>query len=55
MTRASSTNTREFTTINPATEEVINTYEIMTKYQINENVEKAQDTFCEWKIVFQMF
>jgi acyl-CoA reductase-like NAD-dependent aldehyde dehydrogenase len=26
----------EFTTINPATEEVINTYEIMTKEQIKE-------------------
>ena len=28
--------TREFSTINPATEEVIDTYEIMTKEQINE-------------------
>jgi hypothetical protein len=27
---------RQLTTINPATEEVINTYEIMTKEQINE-------------------
>jgi acyl-CoA reductase-like NAD-dependent aldehyde dehydrogenase len=26
----------EFTTINPATEEVINTYEMMTEEQINE-------------------
>jgi acyl-CoA reductase-like NAD-dependent aldehyde dehydrogenase len=39
----------EFRTINPATEEVINTYEIMTKEQINEKVKKAQDTFGEWK------
>jgi acyl-CoA reductase-like NAD-dependent aldehyde dehydrogenase len=38
-----------FTTINPATEEVINTYEIMTKERINEKVKKAQDTFGEWK------
>jgi acyl-CoA reductase-like NAD-dependent aldehyde dehydrogenase len=45
----------EFTTINPATEEVINTYKIMTKDQINEKVKKAQDIFCEWKIVFQIF
>jgi len=49
MTGANSTNSREFTTINPATEEVINTYNIMTKDQINEKVRKAQDTFCEWK------
>jgi acyl-CoA reductase-like NAD-dependent aldehyde dehydrogenase len=45
----------EFTTINPAAEEVINTYKIMTKDQINEKVKKAQDTSCELKIVFQMF
>jgi acyl-CoA reductase-like NAD-dependent aldehyde dehydrogenase len=38
-----------FTTINPATEEVIDTYEIMTEEQINEKVKKAQDTFGEWK------
>ncbi|MBV9669180.1 MAG: NAD-dependent succinate-semialdehyde dehydrogenase [Nitrososphaeraceae archaeon] len=41
--------TREFTTINPATEQVINTYKVMTKEQINEKVKKAQRTFCEWK------
>ena len=40
---------RELKTINPATEEVINTYEIMAKEQINEKVKKAQNTFCEWK------
>lgn len=28
--------TRQLTTINPATEEVVNTYEIMTKGQISE-------------------
>ena len=39
----------EFTTINPATEEVINTYEIMTKEQINEKAKKAQESFHEWK------
>src|SRR5918994_1837185 len=40
---------RELKTINPATEEVINTYKMMTKEQINENVKKAQNAFCEWK------
>ena len=41
--------TREFSTINPATEEVIDTYEIMTKEQINEKTKKAQQAFTEWK------
>src|SRR3989449_3818034 len=51
MTAASSTKAkaRELKTINPATEEVINTYEIMTKEQINEKVKKAQNTFSDWK------
>jgi succinate-semialdehyde dehydrogenase/glutarate-semialdehyde dehydrogenase/succinyl-CoA reductase len=40
---------RELKTINPATEEVINTYKMMTKEQINENVKKAQNAFFEWK------
>ena len=41
--------TRELTTINPATEEVINTYEIMTKEQINEKAKKAQNAYLDWK------
>jgi acyl-CoA reductase-like NAD-dependent aldehyde dehydrogenase len=49
MTGASSATARELKTINPATEEVINTYKMMTKEQINEKVKKAQDAFCEWK------
>jgi succinate-semialdehyde dehydrogenase/glutarate-semialdehyde dehydrogenase/succinyl-CoA reductase len=36
-------------TLNPATEEIINQYEIMIKEQINERLEKAQKTFEEWK------
>jgi acyl-CoA reductase-like NAD-dependent aldehyde dehydrogenase len=36
-------------TINPATEEIINRYEIMTKEQINDKVKKAQSTFQDWK------
>jgi succinate-semialdehyde dehydrogenase/glutarate-semialdehyde dehydrogenase/succinyl-CoA reductase len=42
--------TRELSTINPATEEVINTYEIMNKEQITEKTKKAQQAFSEWKI-----
>jgi hypothetical protein len=32
--------TKQLTTINPATEEVINTYDIATKEQINEKLRK---------------
>ena len=39
----------ELKTINPATEEVINRYEIITKEQINEKVKKARNAFDEWK------
>src|ERR671910_245088 len=50
MTGTSSAATaRELKTINPATEEVINTYKIMTKEQINEKVKKAKNAFFEWK------
>jgi acyl-CoA reductase-like NAD-dependent aldehyde dehydrogenase len=40
---------RKLKTLNPATEEVFNTYKIMTKEPINEKVKKAQNAFCEWK------
>ena len=39
----------ELKTINPATEEVINRYEIITKEQINDKVKKARYAFDEWK------
>ena len=39
----------ELKTINPATEEIINRYEIMTREQINEKVKKARNTFQDWK------
>ena len=41
--------TKVISTINPATEQVIDTYEIMTKEQINEKIKKAQQAFSEWK------
>src|SRR5215469_8921059 len=44
-----STMTRQLTTINPATEEVMNTYELMTKEQINDKAKKAQNAFLDWK------
>ena len=51
MTAASSTKAkeRELKTINPATEELISTYEIMTKEQRSEKAKKAQDAFSDWK------
>jgi acyl-CoA reductase-like NAD-dependent aldehyde dehydrogenase len=36
-------------TINPATEEVLSEYNIMTKEQINDKVKKARNAFQEWK------
>ena len=39
----------ELKTINPATEEIINRYEIMTSEQISDKVKKARNTFQDWK------
>ena len=39
----------ELKTINPATEEIINRYEIMTSEQINDKVKEARNTFQDWK------
>jgi succinate-semialdehyde dehydrogenase/glutarate-semialdehyde dehydrogenase/succinyl-CoA reductase len=50
MTGASSAAmARELKTINPATEEIINRHEIMTKEQIDDKVKKARSTFQVWK------
>ena len=42
-------NERKVKTINPATEEVLDEYKIMTKEQINDKVNKARITFQDWK------
>ena len=39
----------ELKTINPATEEVINRYEIMTRERISDKVKKARNAFHDWK------
>ncbi len=39
----------EFETINPATEDIINQYENMTKDQINDKVKKSKIAYQEWK------
>jgi succinate-semialdehyde dehydrogenase/glutarate-semialdehyde dehydrogenase/succinyl-CoA reductase len=42
-------NNNKVKTVNPATEEIIQEYEIITKEQINEKVKKARNTFQDWK------
>ena len=42
-------NNNKIKTVNPATEEIIKEYEIMTKEQINDKVKKARNTFQDWK------
>jgi acyl-CoA reductase-like NAD-dependent aldehyde dehydrogenase len=45
-----SSNNKTIKTVNPATEEIIQEYEVMTKEQINDKVTKARNTFQEdWK------
>ena len=36
-------------TLNPATEEILNEYDIMTKEKINESVRRAREAFSDWK------
>ena len=36
-------------TLNPATEEILNEYAIMTKEKINESVGRAREAFSDWK------
>ena len=42
-------NNNKIKTINPATEEIIQEYEVMTKEQINDRIMIAQNTFQDWK------
>ncbi len=46
---ASAASAIDFYTINPATEEIINRYVIMTTDQINDKVQKARNAFQEWR------
>jgi succinate-semialdehyde dehydrogenase/glutarate-semialdehyde dehydrogenase/succinyl-CoA reductase len=43
------TNNRKLKTINPATEEVLNEYTIISKEQLNDTVKKSKNAFLEWK------
>lgn len=40
---------RKLKTVNPATEEILNEYDIMTKEKINESVGRAKEAFSDWK------
>lgn len=40
---------RKLKTVNPATEEILNEYDIMTKEKINELVRRAREAFSDWK------
>jgi succinate-semialdehyde dehydrogenase/glutarate-semialdehyde dehydrogenase/succinyl-CoA reductase len=40
---------RKLKTVNPATEEILNEYDIMTKEKINESVRRAKEAFSDWK------
>ena len=42
-------NNNKIEVVNPATEEIIQEYEIITKEQIDDRVKKAQNTFQDWK------
>jgi acyl-CoA reductase-like NAD-dependent aldehyde dehydrogenase len=44
-----SSNNKTIKTVNPATEEIIQEYEVMAKEQINDKVRKARNTFQDWK------
>ena len=43
------TDSSELTTINPATEEILNKYTVMTKEEVNAIVKKAKDAYKEWE------
>jgi succinate-semialdehyde dehydrogenase/glutarate-semialdehyde dehydrogenase/succinyl-CoA reductase len=49
LTTSNNTTTAELTTINPATEEILNKYPIMTKEEVNAVAKKANDAYKEWE------
>jgi acyl-CoA reductase-like NAD-dependent aldehyde dehydrogenase len=46
---APATTDKKLKTINPATEEILNEYTIISKEQINDTVKKSKNAFLEWK------
>src|SRR5918911_137029 len=47
--RTSGISNKKLKTINPATEEVLNEYELFSKEQLNDIVKKSKKAFLEWK------
>jgi acyl-CoA reductase-like NAD-dependent aldehyde dehydrogenase len=45
-----STSRKRLRTINPATEEVLKEYEIISKEQLDDAIKQSRDAFSEWKI-----
>ena len=45
----STNNDKKLKTINPATEEILNEYAIISKEQLNDTVKKSKNAFLEWK------
>jgi acyl-CoA reductase-like NAD-dependent aldehyde dehydrogenase len=45
----STNNNKKLKTINPATEEVLEQYTIISKEQLNDIVKKSKNPFLEWK------
>jgi len=39
----------QITTINPATEEVLGEYDIMSKEEVNDKINNSKKTFEDWK------
>ena len=46
---SSTTIDKKLKTINPATEEVLNEYTIISKEQLNDTVKQSRNAFLEWK------
>ena len=48
-TTTTSSDKKKLKTINPSTEEILNEYELISKEQLNDTVQKSKKTFLEWK------
>jgi succinate-semialdehyde dehydrogenase/glutarate-semialdehyde dehydrogenase/succinyl-CoA reductase len=46
---ASSATAKKLMTVNPATEEILNEYTIISEEQLNDRVKRSKNVFLEWK------
>ncbi|MFL6347334.1 MAG: aldehyde dehydrogenase family protein, partial [Nitrososphaeraceae archaeon] len=49
LSKPTATNNKKLKTINPATQEVLSEYTIISKEQLNDTVKKSKNAFLEWK------